>query len=126
MVPISFRLDMIASEILLNVREFNIIIPFYFWDFLIYYAGGLIAVTVVFTAIVLERSFRWKGILAGGIYAACSVFVFMAPILIQEAFLGMDFFYPLELVGLEVLMGIIIFICSVWMSGWLLKSKIRV
>lgn len=126
MVPIDFRLDMALPGILMNVREFLILTPYYFEDFLINYGGGLLAVTVVFTAVILERCFRWKGIVAGFIYGVAMVFVFLAPILMQEIFLGVDFFYPIELIGLEMLMGMIVFIVSVLLSGWLLKNKIRV
>ena len=82
-------------------------------------------VSILFTAILLERSFRWKGIFAGIIYSFIAVAVFISPLLLQEFVLN-DFFYPIELFVLEIVMGLIVLAVSIWMSGFLLKKKITV
>ena len=60
---------------------------------------------IVFTAILFERSFRLKGIIYGILYCAGSVFIFLAPILV-DAFMLQDYFYPMELFFMEVMLQV--------------------
>jgi hypothetical protein len=103
----------------------NIILANNIIEFFLYYGAGLLAVSILFTAILLERSFRWKGILTGIAFGAIAVAALLAPILLHEFVLN-GFFYPLELLVLEVVMGSIVLGASIWLSGFLLKRKITV
>lgn len=125
MVPKEFRVDMGVQEILNNFPQLQIIIPNSFTTFILFYGAGAMAISVLFTAILFERSYRWKGIIMGAIYTALAVIIFILPVLIQE-FVWTQFFYPIELLILEVVMGIIVIVGSIWMSGFLLKKKINV
>lgn len=125
MVPEEFRRDMGVGEILTNMPELSIIIPGSFVELILYYGTGLLFVSVIFTAILMERSFRWKGIFAGFIYIAIATVIFILPLLLQEFVLN-GFFYPIELLVLEIIMGLIILAASIWMSRFLLTKKITV
>ncbi|WP_079504526.1 hypothetical protein [Mesobacillus jeotgali] len=125
MVPEEFRRDMGVSEILTNLPELSIIIPGSFAELLLYYGAGLLVVAVIFTAILMERSFRWKGIIGGLIYIAIAATIFISPLLLQ-AFVLNGFFYPIELLVLEIITGLIILAASIWMSRFLLTRKITV
>lgn len=125
MVPEEFRTDMGVREIISEFPELNIIIPNSIIEFILIYGMGVTLVSILFTAILLERSFKWKGILAGITYCTIAILVFISPLLLQGFVLN-DFFYPVELFFLEVAMGIIVLAVSIWMSGFLLKKKVTV
>lgn len=125
MVPIDFRNDMGVHQVLMNMPELSVIIPSSFIELILFYGAGLLVVSILFTAILLERSFRWKGILAGVLYSGAAVLVLILPILLHEFVLN-RYFYPLELFMLFILMGLIVFAASIWLSGFLLRKKITV
>jgi len=125
LVPNEFRMDMGIAEILTSIAGIATIFPNSIGGFIFSYGAGVMAVSVLFTAILMERSFKWKGIFAGILYCALAVVVLIAPLLLQEFVLN-NYFYPIELFVIEVIMGLIIFAVSIWMSGFLLKKKITV
>lgn len=125
MVPNEFRTDMSVKEIVNSMPELTIIIPSSVVELILYYGAGLLGVSILFTGILMERSFRWKGIFAGLIYSALAVVVLISPLLLQEFVLN-GFFYPIELLVLEIIMGLIVLTASIWMSGFLLMKKITV
>lgn len=125
MLPKEFRVDMNVKEIVSSMPELNILFPNSFLECILYYGAGIMVVSILFTAILFERSFRWKGIFVGILYSLVAVAVFMSPLLLQEFVLN-GFFYPIELFVLELVMGVIALVGSIWMSGFLLKNKITV
>ncbi len=125
MLPKEFRVDMNVKEIVSSMPELNILFPNSFLECILYYGAGFMVVSILFTAILFERSFRWKGIFVGILFSLVAVAVFISPLLLQEFVLN-DFFYPLELFVLEIVMGVIVLAGSIWMSGFLLKNKITV
>ncbi|WP_075618007.1 hypothetical protein [Paenisporosarcina indica] len=125
MLPKEFRVDMNVKEIVSSMPELNILFPNSFLECILYYGAGFMVVSILFTAILFERSFRWKGIFVGILFSLVAVAVFMSPLLLQEFVLN-DFFYPLELFVLEIVMGVIVLAGSIGTSGFLLKNKITV
>jgi hypothetical protein len=125
MLPKEFRVDMNVKEIVSSMPELNILFPNSFLECILYYGAGFMVVSILFTAILFERSFRWKGIFVGIIFSLVAVAVFISPLLLQEFVLN-GFFYPLELFVLELVLGVIVLVGSIWMSGFLLKNKITV
>lgn len=122
-VPANLRLDLSVWEFL-RFEWLSILIPRTFAEWLIYYSIGFMAVCVVFTAVLFERSFRWKGIILAIIYTVLSVLVFISPILVQYSLDG--YFYFAELLALEILAGLIVTIGAIGTGHYLLKNKIRV
>jgi hypothetical protein len=125
MLPKEFRVDMNVKEIVSSMPELNILVPNSFLEGILYYGAGFMVVSILFTAILFERSFRWKGMFVGILFSLVAIAVFISPLLLQEFVLN-DFFYPLELFVLEIVMGVIVLVASIWMSGFLLKNKITV
>jgi len=125
MLPKEFRVDMSVKEIVSSMPELQVLFPNNFLEMILYYGAGLMVVSILFTAILFERSFRWKGIFVGILFSLVAVAIFISPLLLQEFVLN-DFFYPLELFVLEIVMGLIVLAGSIWMSGFLLKNKITV
>lgn len=125
LVPNEFRADMSVVEIVNSILELSIIIPGSVVELILFYGAGLLVVSILFTGILMERSYRWKGILAGIIYSALAVVILISPLLLQEFVLN-GYFYPIELLVLEIVMGLIVLGASIWMSGFLLRKKITV
>lgn len=124
MVPNEFRTDLTVTEIT-NFFFLNLLFPKTFIEFILYYGSGMVAVFIVFTAILLERSFRLKGVFFGILYCAASLLVFFAPMLV-DVFLLNSYFYPLELFFLELGTGLIVLAGAIWAGNFLIKNKVRV
>ncbi|UJL46860.1 hypothetical protein KFZ58_02600 [Virgibacillus sp. NKC19-16] len=126
-VPVDFRMDMAIGEIINTSVNgvLQLLIPQSFIQFVINYGIGFMAVFVLFTAILFERSFRWKGILLGVIYGVLAFTVFLLPIIL-ELFFQINYLYPVELLVVETILGIFVIGVTIWMSNYLLNKKVTV
>lgn len=125
MVPVAFLEDLSINQIIYGFDYLRVLYPVSFIQFLINYGIGFMAIFVLFTCILFERCFRWKGIILGILYGGVALFLFISPLLIQ-AFVLENFFYPTELFFLMALTGLLVIFGSIWMSHYLLNKKIRV
>lgn len=125
MVPQDFRVDMSLEEIISTFEILYVIIPNSMTEFILYYGTGLMAVAILFTAILFERSYRMKGIFLGAVYSSLAIIMFISPLLV-DTFLMTNFFYTSELLVLMIATGLIVFFGSLWLSRFLLKNKITV
>ncbi|MFC4601268.1 hypothetical protein [Cohnella hongkongensis] len=115
----------IADAIHAN-QAFKILLPRSFADFFVNYGQGVIALLVVFASILLERSYRWLGLVYGVAYAAvCGILMFLPPLA-----LGLDYstsyFYTDEVYAIQMAIDALIGVASVWISLHLLKKKVSV
>ncbi|MEH7224630.1 hypothetical protein V7112_12550 [Bacillus sp. JJ1566] len=124
MVPNEFRHDLTLEEIT-NLYYLEVLYPNSIMDFILYYGTGMAAVCVVFTAILFERSYRLKGIFLGILYVAVSIFVFFAPIFINEFMIG-NYLFANELFYTVVGTGLLTWAGAIWIGNYLLNKKIRV
>ncbi|GAB4075126.1 hypothetical protein GCM10028778_26290 [Barrientosiimonas marina] len=124
MLPVDFWEYMSVNQIL-NWNVLTILIPHTFTEFILYYGAGFMAVSVLFTAVLFERSFRWKGIAAGIIYALLSLAVMLSPFLVK-VFADHYYLYPLETIWLEIGLGLVVTAGSLWTGYYLLTKKITV
>lgn len=125
-VPKAYRYDNSIPELIANSQFLPIILPKGFAEFLIAYGIGLLFVIVLFTMILFERSYRWKGIIIGIMYAVFSILLFTAPISFQYVVLQRFYLYPSELVIVQVVMWFIVVGCSLVLSRYLLNHKVSV
>lgn len=128
MVPANLRVDLGIMEFIENAiggLTVGIIIPTSFTQFLIHYGVGFMVVFILFTAILFERSYRFKGIAYGIGYAIVAFVVFFAPFVV-EMILGKSYLYPIELFILEVLLWVVVTGMSIWVSNYLLNKKVTV
>ena len=98
----------------------SLIIPHSFDQFLVSYGIGIMAVFLLFTAILLERSFRWKGIVMGILFIIFVGLLLLAPFFVEEML------YPKELLLIEGVLLILITALSIVISRLLLNKKITV
>ncbi|MGG0717256.1 hypothetical protein ABE096_06605 [Robertmurraya massiliosenegalensis] len=125
MVPPEFRMDMSVLEITENLYFLYLLFPKTLIEFVLFYGTGMIAVFVIFTAILFERSYRLKGILYAIIYVGVSFLVTIGPLLI-DSFILENYFYPMELFLLEIGAVLIVLVGALWIGNKLIKHKIRV
>ncbi|MFE4352613.1 hypothetical protein ACFVSS_18095 [Peribacillus butanolivorans] len=102
----------------------NLVIPSTFTQFLLYYGVGLMVMSILFTAIMFERSFRIKGIILGLVYTGIAAALFLAPVFIMAS--ENFYFYPNELLGILIALGSIVTGLSIWLGSWLLKNRVTV
>jgi len=93
-------------------------------EFFLIYGVGLIFVAVLFTAILIERSYGLKGIFIAIVYGMLSFGVFIAPLLVNRLING--YFYSLEVFLMELVISIIVLVSAILIANHLLKYKIRV
>lgn len=123
LVPEALLMEMSITSLL----TFDILIILYpptFSEFLLYYGAGFLFILVVFTMILLERSFRIKGILLAACYGGVIFALLLAPILINESL--NDYFYPIEILAIEGILALMIGTVSIMLSRFLLNKKITV
>ncbi|MGX7394893.1 hypothetical protein [Carnobacterium mobile] len=128
LVPSEFRIDLSIRDSLTASSAssfFTLLLPDSFIQFLVNYGIGILFLVVLFTIILFERSFHFKGIFLGGLFGIAAVVIFISPILIESA-LNYYYLYPIELFILEVALGIAIIGVSIWVSNSLLNKKITV
>jgi hypothetical protein len=112
-------------ELIARNPYLHVFFPSHFIEFLFYYSMGVTAIIVVFTLILLERSFRIKGILAGVGYGSSMVFLVLLPVLIYYYWIK-NYFYPSEIFWAVVAVMILIASGSLWLSAFLLNKKVTV
>jgi len=126
MVPADLRVDSYWSEVISSNRALDLLFPRTFDQFVYQIGIGILAVLLIFTAVLLERSYRRIGIVFALIYLLASVCaVFYVPILLG---LGGDetYLYPNELILITLAIYILVVILSVGLGFRLLAKKVTV
>jgi len=125
MIPVELILPETTRSFVIHDRIYQMLIPSTFPGFIVSYGTGLLGVIVLFTAIVIERSYRLIGIIAGIAYAGLSAILLFAPRLISS-FDSKIALYPMEVFLLQLGIGLILLGVSLSLSRYLLTRKITV
>lgn len=125
LLPDNLRFNLSIQTIISSSEYLVFLIPESFLQFLIHYGLGLLILIVLFTSILFERSFHFKGILFGILFSIGMLILLISPILIQ-AKLDYYYLYPIENLAIVLFIGIAIAIFSIWISHYLLNKKITV
>ena len=126
LIPAEFFKETSIAEIANYNIILRFVIPGTFTEFILYYGGGFIVLTLLFTAILMERSFKWKGLILGLLYIAAAVVLAISPILLLTALDKIDYFYLSELIYMTIASSVITGVLSVWISHYLLNKKVTV
>lgn len=94
--------------------------------FIFAYAIGVLCVMVLFTFVLLERSYKLVGIVIGALYIGFVLFVTIGSFIIQITLFGEPFFYPGELVLFYGGMWIVLVGITFYWNRKLMKKKITV
>ncbi|REJ29675.1 hypothetical protein [Caldibacillus debilis] len=125
MIPDDFRQDLSTADIITFSKYLTVLFPGTLIEFVARYGAGLMVVLVLFTAILFERCYRFRGIFFGAGYCALAAGIFLSPILI-EMFTEKVYLYPIERFFAEVALGLFVSGMSIFISRFLLNYKIRV
>ncbi|WP_088012353.1 hypothetical protein [Gottfriedia acidiceleris] len=126
-VPSELLGKMNMVSLVMGPNIFQMILPSNFMDFIFRYLIGMGLVFTLFTFILLERSYRWKGIIFGILYVIAIAGLLFIPAFIESYLLGDDFsFYPSEVFYMELGLFTIIITGSILFSKYLLKNKVSV
>lgn len=126
MVPAELRTDSLFVEAISMNEVFKVLMPKQFEQFIYNYGLGIVIVMVIFTAILLERSYRRIGILYAIAYFASCVVLAVYPVF----FVGIDrlneYWYPNEIYGMQLGACLLVAVISGCLGCWLLRKKITV
>lgn len=125
LVPIGLRTDLSVNEMIDPHSYLAIFFPGSFIDFFIHYGIGFMAVFVIFTAILFERSFRIKGFFMGFVYFVLASGLFLSP-MIMMIYTQRSYLYPMELFILQIVLGLFVTGMSILVSRFLLNRKITI
>ncbi|MGP4072936.1 hypothetical protein ACTWQB_10330 [Piscibacillus sp. B03] len=121
-----FRADMSLRMLMEGYPVTYMILPKSIDGFFIMYGIGLVSVMVVFTGILMERSFRIKGIILGAIYFVLSLALVVLPGILNYEVLSRAYLYDGELLAIMGVLLVIVAAVSIMVSRKLLNDRIRV
>ena len=124
-VPIVYRTDM-KTSLLVASSDLSVLIPTHFSLFLIIYGLGTLFIIVLFTVILLERSFKLVGLLLGIIYTSFAIGLFILPFVVQFIFFDTFYLYADEMFYVQLVISFIIGGVSLWISYILINRKVTV
>ncbi|MCY9530231.1 MULTISPECIES: hypothetical protein [Paenibacillus] len=126
MVPAELRTDSTFVEAISMNDALKMLLPKQFEQFIYSYGLGIVAVMVIFTAVLLERSYRRIGVLYAIAYFACCAILTVYPVF----FVGFDrlneYWYPDEIYGMQLGVCLLVAAISGCLGCWLLRKKITV
>ena len=125
-VPEEMKLPSGFSAAVRAHLAWQILIPEAADQFAFSYGVGIISVMVMFTAILLERSFRGIGIVYGVGYAAVCAAAMSLPMEVLQLHSQDAYLYPGEIWAIELAMCAVVAIVSLGLGYWLLNKKITV
>lgn len=126
MVPADLRESSSWPDLIDASLVLAVLLPRHLDQFLWSYGLGITAVLAVFTAILLERSYRRLGILYAILYLAACCAAVVWPL----AALGLGhpdaYLYPEEIAAIELAMEGLVLVASVWLGFRLIAKKVTV
>lgn|SRR5699024_10225055 len=124
-VPVDFRSSLHINDMVLGFNYLTIFFPFTVVNFFTLFGGMFVSITIVFTAILFERSYAKKGIFIGFGYIGAAIFVIALPSIV-EMILQRSYVYPAEMFWIQVGLFILVGYVSIRMSVRLLNESIHV
>lgn len=125
-VPVVYRENLSIGLIVNSSIYLRMLIPNSFPEFITIYINGLVVVIVAFTIVLMERSYKWIGLVLGIVYAAVALILYALPIIIQYAIYNNSYLYYAELYWLEMGILALIVVVSLVISNYLIKRKVTV
>ena len=102
---------------------YHLLFPTTVKGFIFNYFIGTAIVTIIFTLILFERSYRLKGIVFGILFAVLCLVIILIPVIYQEITMKL---FSNELYALTFVAFVITFVMSLFTSKYLLKDKINI
>ncbi|WP_152396925.1 hypothetical protein [Paenibacillus guangzhouensis] len=125
-VPVDMRTDSTFVEAVTMNYALEILLPKQFEQFIYSYGLGIIGILVIFTAVLIERSYRRWGILYGIFYTAACVATIVSPMVLLGLDRSSGYWYPNEIYMMELAVCLLVPVISIGLGFWLLRKKITV
>jgi len=125
-VPAGMRTDSTFVEASTINPVLNTLLPKQFEQFIYSYGLGIIGVIVIFTAVLLERSYRRLGILYAIGYVVVCAAAILLPAILPALESSSSYWYPGEIYRIELAICLIVPVISCCLGFWLLRKKITV
>ncbi|TQR46297.1 hypothetical protein [Paenibacillus popilliae] len=126
MVPAELRTDSTFVEAISMNDALKMLLPKHFEQFIYSYGLGIVAVMVIFTAVLLERSYRRIGVLyAIAYFTGCAVLT-VYPVFSSLLDRLNGYLYPDEIYGMQLGVCLLVAVISGCLGCWLLRKKITV
>src|SRR5699024_6606482 len=125
LVPLDYRIDLSIDQMIGAFHYLAIIFQYNFFDFVIHFAIGFMAVFVLFMAILFGCSFGIKVMILGVIYCEFTLLLIISPGILTVIY-EKTLLYPKEYFVLEVVLCLIVVVTSIIVSRFLLNNKITV
>lgn len=122
MIPLELR-GTIPLPVIFSYDFLDLLYPQTLMDFVLLYSVGLLFVAIIFTSILLERSYGLKGIVLAVVYTILSYVFFCLPLIVNSF---INYFYPSEQLVLMLITGVVVLGAAIWLAGRLLTYKIKV
>ncbi|SYX83870.1 hypothetical protein [Paenibacillus alvei] len=126
MVPAELRTDSTFVEAISMNDALKTLLPKQFEQFIYNYGLGIVAVMVIFTAVLLERSYRRIGVLYAIAYFAGCVVLAVYPVFFAGFVRLNEYWYPNEIYGMQLGVCLFVAVISGCLGFWLLRKKITV
>lgn len=123
-IPVDYRLDLTTQGMVRSLYYLRFLLPENFIDFIINYGFGIAFVIVLFTMILIERSYRFRGVFIAAFYGIGALILVFSPYILQ--IIMKDYFFDNELLWMQFAIAIVLSIISIFLSNHLLNRKIRV
>lgn len=105
---------------------FSFILPVSLTNFISILGSGFVFILVLFTVILMEKSFSIKGIAGGVAYAIFCLITVIFPMILSDVVQNNYLFYDSELIGMIITLMILISVLSLFISRYLLNKKITI
>lgn len=124
MIPLNYRIDFNLIEVIRSSIYLEFFYPNHMSAALLKSGIGLILIVIIFTMILIERSYRWVGILYAVVYGVLNVLIAALPLFIQ--WISKEWFYRIELLWMEMGILLVLLLCGIFLSHFLINRKISV
>ncbi|WP_219836365.1 hypothetical protein [Paenibacillus sp. R14(2021)] len=111
-------------ELISSNRLLHILIPQTFTDFVVNYGTGAIFVLIIFTGVLLERSYRLKGIAAAVLFIVTACLFMILPLVLLTRMA--ENLYQNEIFFIEAALGLIVAAVTIWLGLHLITKKVTV
>ncbi len=125
-VPTEWFADMSALQAIQENFLFYYLLPIDLMYFLMINGIGLVFIVVLFTLILMERSFSVKGIVMGIMYGASALALTLFPLFLTDIFQNQYILYGSETIMIVASMLLVIAVTSLFVSRHLLNKKITI
>lgn len=125
-IPLAYRGDVEVVGIIASSPYLSIILPSSLTGFVASYGLGLLAVMLLFILVLLERSFRIVGAIAGIAYGVFALLCIYSPEIIQYMLFDTSYLYPGELLVIQMIITVVLMGLCLFIARYLLKRKVTV